>query len=82
MTADTRDEVVPFAAADGRTGNLLHVVRTGAESVHGPALAGKFEALDCFGQLFLSELWQVFGPVRRLAGRAIGSGAVGSGAAA
>jgi hypothetical protein len=33
MTADTHDEVVPFEAADGRAGNLLHVVRTGAESV-------------------------------------------------
>ena len=35
--------------------------------VHGPTLAGRVEALDSFGQLFLSELWQVFGPVRRLA---------------
>ncbi len=43
--------------------------------VHGPTLAGKIEALDSFGQLFLSELWQVFGPVRRLARKAIGNGA-------
>ena len=52
--------------------------------VHGPTLAGRIEALDSFGQLFLSELWQVFGPVRRsarrLARRAVGSGAVGRGA--
>jgi len=34
--------------------------------VRGPALSGRIRALDTFGQLFLSELWQVFGPVRRL----------------
>jgi cholesterol oxidase len=38
--------------------------------VHGPTLAGRIRALDSFGELFLSELWQVFGPVRRLARRA------------
>ena len=40
MTADTHDEVVPFTAADGRAGNLLHVVRTGTESAQakGPVL--------------------------------------------
>jgi cholesterol oxidase len=43
--------------------------------VHGPTLAGKVHALDSFGELFLSELWQVFGPVRRLTRRAIRSGA-------
>ena len=52
--------------------------------VHGPTLAFRIEALDSFGQLFLSELWQVFGPVRRSARRlargAVGSGAVGRGA--
>src|SRR5258708_22339730 len=32
MTAGTRDDVVPFTAADGRAGNLLHVVRTGTEN--------------------------------------------------
>jgi alpha/beta hydrolase family protein len=30
MTAGTHDEAVPFEAADGRTGNVLHVVRAGA----------------------------------------------------
>jgi cholesterol oxidase len=34
--------------------------------VRGPALSGRIRALDAFGQLFMSELWQVFGPVRRL----------------
>jgi cholesterol oxidase len=43
--------------------------------VHGPTLAGRIGALDSFGQLFLSELWQVFGPVRRLARKAVGNGA-------
>jgi cholesterol oxidase len=52
--------------------------------VHGPTLAGRIGALDSFGQLFLSELWQVFGPVRRLsrkaakaakAAKAVGKGA-------
>ena len=38
--------------------------------VHGPTLAGRIHALDSFGELFLSELWQVFGPARRLAGKA------------
>lgn len=47
--------------------------------VHGPTLAGRIEALDSFGQLFLSELWQVFGPVRRLARKTAGRGALGSG---
>lgn len=48
--------------------------------VHGPTLAGRIDALDSFGQLFLSELWQVFGPVRRLTRKATGNGAGGSGA--
>jgi cholesterol oxidase len=34
--------------------------------VRGPALSGRIRALDAFGQLFMSELWQVFGPVRRV----------------
>ena len=38
--------------------------------VHGPTLAGRIRALDSFGELFLSELWQVFGPARRLARKA------------
>lgn len=38
--------------------------------VHGPTLAGRIRALDSFGELFLSELWQVFGPARQLARRA------------
>ncbi len=33
--------------------------------VHGPAWGGRARALDAFGRLFLSELWQVFGPRRR-----------------
>jgi cholesterol oxidase len=46
--------------------------------VHGPTLAGRIDARDSFGQLFLSELWQVFGPVRRLTRKATGNGAGGS----
>jgi hypothetical protein len=34
--------------------------------VHGPALDGRIRALDAFGQLFMSELWQVFGPMRQI----------------
>jgi cholesterol oxidase len=30
----------------------------------GPSLAGRIRALDSFGRLFLSELWQVFDPFR------------------
>lgn len=37
--------------------------------VNGPSLAGRLRALDSFGALFLSELWQVFGPLRARTGR-------------
>jgi cholesterol oxidase len=37
--------------------------------VHGPGLGGRIRALDGFGQLFMSELWQVFGPMRQLPDR-------------
>jgi cholesterol oxidase len=33
--------------------------------VHGPAWAGRVRAFDAFGQLFMSELWQVFNPMRK-----------------
>jgi cholesterol oxidase len=36
---------------------------------NGPSLAGRLEALDSFGQLFMSELWQVFDPLRARLGR-------------
>ena len=35
--------------------------------VRGPTWAGRLRALDAFGQLFMSELWQVFDPMRRQA---------------
>jgi hypothetical protein len=35
----------------------------------GPSLAGRMRALDSFGGLFLSELWQVFDPFRARLGR-------------
>jgi hypothetical protein len=44
MTTTTADEVIPFIAGDGRAGNVLHVVRSGAEGaspgapVRGPVL--------------------------------------------
>ena len=34
--------------------------------VHGPGWDGRIRALDAFGQLFMSELWQVFGPMRHV----------------
>jgi cholesterol oxidase len=34
--------------------------------VRGPTWAGRIRALDAFGRLFLSELWQVFSPVRKV----------------
>ncbi len=34
--------------------------------VHGPTLGGRVRALDAFGQLFMSELWQVFNPMRQI----------------
>ena len=51
--------------------------------MHGPTLGGRIQALDSFGELFLSELWQVFGPARRLASKATlaGKAAVASTAA-
>jgi cholesterol oxidase len=42
--------------------------------VHGPGLGGRIRALDGFGQLFMSELWQVFGPMRQLPHRIGGKG--------
>jgi cholesterol oxidase len=32
--------------------------------IHGPTWAGRVRALDAFGRLFLSELWDVFDPIR------------------
>ncbi len=37
--------------------------------VNGPSLGGRLRALDSFGALFLSELWQVFDPLRPRSGR-------------
>jgi cholesterol oxidase len=37
--------------------------------VNGPSLAGRLRALDSFGGLFFSELWQVFDPFRYRARR-------------
>jgi cholesterol oxidase len=34
--------------------------------VHGPTFAGRVRALAAFGRLFMSQLWQVFDPVRPL----------------
>jgi cholesterol oxidase len=33
--------------------------------VRGPTWAGRLRALDAFGRLFLSELWQIFNPMRK-----------------
>jgi cholesterol oxidase len=32
---------------------------------HGPTWAGRLRAFDAFGRLFMSELWQVFNPMRK-----------------
>jgi cholesterol oxidase len=34
--------------------------------VHGPTFAGRVRALAAFGQLFISQLWQVFDPLLRV----------------
>lgn len=38
--------------------------------VHGPTWSGRFRALDAFGQLFMTELWQIFNPIRSAMRRA------------
>ena len=37
MTVTAHDEVIPFTAGDGRTGNVLHVVRAPAPDGDAPA---------------------------------------------
>ncbi len=57
--------------SDGIVGSgILHIrpldfaVQLTTFRVHGPTWSGRVRALDDFGTLFMSELWQVFNPLR------------------
>jgi cholesterol oxidase len=57
--------------SDGIVGSgILHIrpldfaVQLTTFRVHGPTWSGRVRALDEFGTLFMSELWQVFNPLR------------------